>query len=730
MRKILVAVLAAGLCIPLHAQDKYDAKIADLISRMTVEEKFGQLQQLDGEANGDSRPEHFELAKKGMLGSTLNVRGVERVNALQKAALEARLKIPILFAFDVIHGYRTVFPVPLAETASFDPELARSAASIAAAETRASGVRWTFAPMMDISRDPRWGRIVEGSGEDTYLGSVMAAARIKGFQGDDYSAPGKVAACAKHFAGYGAVEAGRDYNGTTISGRNLFDYYFPPFKASVDAGVATFMTSFNDLNGVPSTGNSWLVRGVLKSSWNFDGMVVSDYTSVQELVSHGLAADDADAARLALAAGTDMEMVSRTYAAYGPELLKKGLINEKQLDEAVMRVLRVKFRAGLFDNPYGNTAEEKKVVSAPAYLKAARAAAAKTFVLLKNDNNTLPVKPGVKSILVAGALADDKAAPLGNWTGDGKPEDTPTILSGLQAGAKAAGSSLTYVRGAGPFETDKDDIAAATAAANSADYIIAVIGEDPVMSGEAASRSDLSLPGRQLELVKALQATGKPVAVLLMTGRPVIINWLAENVPAIMEIWYPGSQAGNAVADVVFGKVSPGAKLPVTWLRSVGQIPLYYNHKNTGRPFDATNRYTSKYIDVPNTPLYPFGYGLSYSTFTLSGLALSASTITLADTLTVTGNVTNTGNVTADEVVQLYIRDVAASSTRPVRELKGFTRVTLKPGETKPVKFTLSSRDLGFFGPRMKFITEPGLFKVWLGTSSEGGLESSFFVAE
>jgi beta-glucosidase len=726
MRFLMLAILALAPCA--RAADNTEKKISELIGKMTLEEKLGQLQQLDGSAEGDVPQDYYALAEKGLLGSTLNVRGVKRVNELQRAAMRSRLHIPLIFGFDVIHGYRTIFPVPLGEAASFDTDNAREAASIAADEAYAAGVRWTFAPMVDIARDPRWGRIVEGSGEDTYLGSQMARARVLGFQGTDYSAPGKIAACAKHWAGYGAAEGGRDYNTTNISERNLDEYYFPPFKAAVDAGVATFMSAFNDLNGIPCTGNEWLIRGVLKSSWSFEGFVVSDYNAVKELVNHGLAADEADAARLGITAGVDMEMVSRLYNNHAPELLKKGLITEAQIDEAVRRILRVKFRAGLFENPYAEQKLEDSEILTSEHTMAAKFAAEKSFVLLKNDGGTLPVRDGVKHILLAGALADDQEAVTGSWNGDVRTRDSITIRKGLGEAAKDAGAELTYVRGAGPAASDTDNITEAVEAARNSDMVIAVVGEQQTMSGEASSRADISLPGRQLELVKALVSTGKPVAVLLMTGRPVIINWLAEHAPAVMEIWYPGTMAGRAVADVVFGKVSPGGKLPVTWPLSEGQIPLYYNHKNTGRPFEADNKYTSKYLDITNAPQYPFGYGLSYSTFTISDMKLSADRISKKGNLTVTVNVRNTGDVKADEVAQLYIHKHSGSVTRPVRELKGFKRVTLDPGEMQTVQFTLGPNELGFYGKDLKFAVEPGDFDVWVGTSSEGGNESSFTV--
>ena len=733
MRKLSVVVLLAAalpLCAaaPKAKKPDFEKRISALMAKMTLEEKLGQLQQLDGEANGNYRPEHLELARKGLLGSTLNVRGAKRVNELQKAALESRLKIPILFAFDVIHGYRTVFPIPLGETASFDPQSAELNAAVAAKETRAAGVHWTFAPMVDIARDPRWGRMAEGSGEDPYLGAVMARARVRGFQGGDYSASDKVAACAKHWAAYGTAEAGRDYNTGDVSARTLYETYFPPFKAALDEGAATFMSAFEALNGVPCTGNPWLLRDILKKDWRFDGFVVSDYESVKELVKHGVAQDEPAAAALALKSGVDMEMVSRAYKS-AAELVKKKQIPMSVVDEAVRRVLRVKFRAGIFERPYADEKTDAAVVPVSGEKRqAAYDAALKSFVLLKNDNKTLPLPKTVKTLLLVGALADDKAALLGSWIGDGQAEDAVSILEGVKARAQEAGAELIYARGAGPNPSEKDDVSDAAEAAQEADYIVAVVGEDPFMSGEAASRTDLGLPGRQQELLKALAAADKPLAVVILSGRPVEINWLAENVPAIMQIWFPGTMGGPALASALFGDRQVAGKLPVSWPRAVGQLPLYYNHLNTGRPADPNNKYTSKYLDVPNTPLFPFGYGLTYQDFTLSGLELSASTITARGSVTIAAALRNNGAVRADEVVQVYVQDVVASVARPVRELKAFRRVSVEPGETVKAEFTLGPDELGFYGADLKYRVEPGEFRVWVSTSSEGGLGGSFHV--
>jgi beta-glucosidase len=695
---------------------------------MTLAEKLGQLQQLDGDYQGFARPEHFELARKGLLGSTLNVRGAKYTNELQRAALESRLKIPILFGFDVIHGYRTIFPIPLGEAASWDPAMVERDAAVAAAEARSVGLHWTFAPMVDIARDPRWGRIMEGSGEDPFLGSIMAVAHVRGFQGNDISRPDKIMACAKHFAAYGAAEAGRDYNTVDISERTLREVYLAPFKAAKDAGVASFMTSFNDLNGIPATANSFLLRQVLRNEWKFDGLVISDYTSVKELVPHGLAANDREAAMYALNGGTDMEMVSRTYNQFGEDLVKSGKVSMKTIDDAVRHLLRVKFRLGLFDHPFVDENLEKATLKKPEFLQAARESAIRSFVLLKNERETLPISKNVKRLAVIGALAADKANTLDWWAGDGKPEDSVTILDGIRQKVGTA-TEVRFEAGCELVCDSDKDFGKAVSAVNNSDFAIVVAGETRDISGEAASRSDIGLPGKQLDLVKAIHATGKPYAIVLKNGRPLTINWLAENSPAILETWHSGTMGGAAVADVLFGDANPGGKLPVTFPRSVGQIPLYYNHKSTGRPLEPENRYTSKYLDVPNTPLYPFGYGLSYTKFQISDLRLSKTNIRPKENLLVSVSVQNVGKRSGDEVVQLYIRDVAGSVTRPVRELKGFRRVSLAAGEKRTVEFTLTPKELGALDSNMKFTVEPGEFRVFVGDSSEGGLEGSFTVS-
>jgi len=709
---------------PKNVEQQIDA----LLARMTLEEKLGQLQQLDGEGNGTFRPEHPDLIRKGLLGSTLNVRGAKNTNQLQHVAMdESRLKIPVLFGFDVIHGYRTIFPIPLAEASSWDPALAEQSTSIAARETYSTGLRWTFAPMLDIARDPRWGRITEGAGEDPYLGAAFASARVRGFQGSDYSAPNKILACAKHWVAYGAAEGGRDYNTTEISENTLREVYFPPFKAAVDAGVGTVMSAFNDLNGVPTSANPFTLTRVLRGEWKFEGFVVSDYTSVKELINHGLAANDKDAARAALNAGVDMEMVSRLFNQQGPGLLREGQLTQATIDEAVRRILRIKFRLGLFEHPYVDETLESGALLTSENRAAARAAADRSMVLLKNDRETLPIGKAIHSIAVIGPLADDKRAPLGWWSGDGKPADTVTPLAGIKLKVSPE-TKVSYAKGCDTQGDSTAGFAEAVAAARNSDVALVFVGEPAETVGEAASKSSLDLPGRQMDLVKEIYATGKPTIVVLMNGRPLTIGWVVENVPAVLEAWMGGTESGNAIADVLFGDVNPGGKLPVTWPRTVGQVPIYYNHMNTGRPPDANNRYTSKYLDVPWTPQFPFGYGLSYTQFKITNLQLSAQRIRTGGNLTVTVDVENVGKRPGDEVVQLYIRDTAASMTRPVKELKGFQRVTLQPGQKKHLEFVLRPEHLGFWNREMRFVVEPGEFKVMVGPNSEDLIETKFEV--
>ena len=726
---ILFSLLALATAAPPQRPANVEQRINSLLSQMTLAEKLGQLQQLDGEANGHFRPEHLDLARKGLLGSTLNVRGAQRTNELQRVAVnESRLKIPLLFGFDVIHGYRTIFPIPLAEASSWDPLLAERSAAVAAQEANNAGLRWTFAPMVDIARDARWGRITEGAGEDPYLGAAFARARVRGFQGEDYSATDKVLACAKHWVAYGAAEGGRDYNTTDLSENTLREIYFPPFKAAVDAGVGTLMSSFNSINGIPATGNRFTLTKVLREEWKFDGFVVSDYTSVKEMINHGVAANEEEAAALALNAGVEMEMVSRSYNAFGPKLLEQKKLSQATIDEAVRRVLRIKFRLGLFDRPYTDEAREPNSLLRPESIRLAREIAGRSMVLLKNDRDTLPLNKNISSIAVIGPLADDRRAPLGWWAGDGKEENTITPLEGIKAKVSPQ-TMVLYAKGAEVKDDSTAGFQQAVSIARQSDVAVLFVGETADMVGEAASRSTLDLPGRQLELVQAIHATGKPTIVVLVNGRPLTVGWIVGNVPAILESWMGGSQSGNAIADILFGDVNPSGKLPVTFPRNVGQSPMYYNYLNTGRPPEAENRYTSKYLDVPSTPLYPFGFGLSYTKFKIGNLQLSAPRINANGRLTVSAEVENTGQRAGDEVVQLYIRDVVASMSRPVKELKGFQRVTLQPGEKKRVEFVLDRERLGFWNREMKYVVEPGEFRVMVGSSSADVIEAKFEVS-
>jgi len=727
----LVVVLALLLSTPpssAQRRDDVEKRVNALLAQMTLAEKLGQLQQLAGEGDGNFAPEHLDLVRKGLLGSTLGVRNGGRPNQIQRVAVEeSRLKIPLLFGFDTIHGYRTIFPIPLAEAASWDPSLAERSSSIAAKEAYAAGLRWTFAPMVDIARDPRWGRITEGAGEDPFLGAAFARARVRGFQGEDYSQPGKLLACAKHWVAYGAAEGGRDYNTTEVSEQTLRSIYFPPFKAAVDAGVGTFMSAFNALNGVPTSANHFTLTKVLRDEWKFDGFVVSDYTAVKELIAHGYAANDKDAAWLALNAGVDMEMVSRLFNQHGPELLTEKKWSQATVDEAVRRILRIKFRLGLFERPYVDESLEKTAYLSVDSRAAAREIAGKSMVLLKNDRDTLPLAKTIRSVAVIGPLADDKRSPLGWWSGDGRDDDTVTPLAGIKNKVSNQ-TKVTYAKGCDVLLDDTSGFAEATAAARDSDVAIVVVGEPKDFAGEAASRASLDLPGRQMDLVKEVARVGKPTIVVLVNGRPPAIGWIVDNVPSILEAWMGGTESGNAIADILFGDVNPGGKLPVTFPRLTGQVPIYYNHLNTGRPPVADSRYNSKYIDASWTPQFPFGFGLSYTQFKISNVAISATQIRPDGTIRVTADVENVGKRVGDEVVQLYVRDVAASIARPVKELKGFQRVTLQPGQKRSVEFVLRPEHLGFYNHEMKFVVEPGEFRVMVGSNSQDVIEKTFEV--
>ena len=726
-----------------------EAKITTLLSKMTLDEKMGQLNQytsrweMTGPApQGTNEQQMLGMIKSGMVGSMLNVTGVEATRKAQKLAVEnSRLKIPMIFGYDVIHGYQTMFPIPLAEAASWEPELARKSARIAAVETSASGVQWTFAPMVDIARDARWGRFMEGSGEDPYLGSLFAAARVKGFQGDDLSANNTIAACVKHFAAYGFIEAGRDYNTVEISESTLRNIVLPPFKAAADAGALSFMNAFNEIGGTPSTANVHLLRDILKGEWNYNGLVVSDWNSIGELLIHGVAADKKEAARLAITAGSDMDMEGNCYVPNLKKLVEEGTVDVKLVDDAVRRVLRVKFLLGLFDDPYRYCDEnrEKTQILTQEHLVAAREAAKRSIVLLKNDGGLLPLKKQGQKIALIGELAADKDVPLGSWRAKAITGSAVSLLEGMKS-ALTQPENLQYSEGpvyvsgkslfTVPLEfntTDRTGIDEAVKAAKTADVVVMALGENCFQTGEGRSQTDIKMKGLQQELLEAVFAVNKNVVVVLMNGRPLDISWMAENVPSIVEAWHLGSEAGNGIADVLFGDYNPAGKLPASFPRTLGQVPIYYNHKSSGRPFDGEgNVFWSHYTDAPNDALFPFGYGLSYTTFAYSDLKINAPVISKGEKLQVSVTVKNTGKVAGEEVVQLYIRDLVGSITRPVKELKGFEKISLNPGESKVVNFTLNENDLAFYGADNQLKAEPGDFKLWVGPNSVEGLESSF----
>ncbi|NHC42514.1 glycosyl hydrolase [Bacillus sp. MM2020_1] len=741
--------------VEMSIQDKmivtdYENKINELISKMTLEEKVGQLTQIvpslfgafeeiitklvEGEISFQEfqameKNYHKDEIKEGILGSMGGVTGAEISNELQKIAVEeSRLGIPLLFGLDVIHGYKTIFPIPLAEACSWDMELIEKTAEIAAKETSAAGIHWTYAPMVDISRDSRWGRVAEGAGEDTYLASVIAAARVKGFQGEDLSNAESILACAKHFAAYGGAVGGRDYNTVDMSLQTLHEVYLPPFKAAANAGVATFMSAFNDLNGIPCTVNNYLLTDVLREQFGFKGFVVSDANSIAECVIHGSSVDRKEASKKALLAGLEVDMSHGTYQQDLPEQINNGDIPEEVLNEAVRRVLRVKFHLGLFDNPYRTNKEiEAKTLLAPEHVGVAREMAQRSIVLLKNEDNILPLKKNLKKIAVIGPLADNKKEMLGTWAITGDPEEVVTVLSGIQS-IVDKDTEIVFSKGCEVTGDEGIDFNTAVQIASESDVIIAVVGENADMSGEASSRMDLNLPGRQEDLLKALHQTGKPVVVVLINGRPLAIPWAAENVSAIVEAWQLGIQSGNAVADVLFGDYNPSGKLVATFPYSVGQVPIYYNHSKTGRPAGKV-KFTSKYIDGPAEPLYPFGFGLSYTTFKYENLVIEPE-VTKESLATLYVDVINTGERAGEEIVQLYVSDVVASRVRPVKELKGFKKIMLQPGERRTVTFDLPINNLGFYNEAMEYVVEPGLFKVTVGSNSQAGLDGSFIVVE
>src|SRR3954466_3849019 len=724
------------------ASQAIEKRVDDLLSRMSLQEKLEQLQLLsDGQVT--------DADAAAGVGGVFSLTDPAKINHLQHVAVEqSRLHIPILFAYDTIHGYRTVFPIPLATASSFDPKVAYDDARFGARETAAVGIKQVYSPMVDVSHEPRWGRIAEGNGEDPYLGSVMAAARVKGDQGRSYSAPDKVVASVKHLAAYGQPEGGRDYNTTDMSEQRLRNLYLPPFKAAVDAGADTAMCSFNALNGVPGCANPETETQILKQEWGFDGFVESDYTAVDELracppktpdtgpCGHGVAADGPSAGALALNAGTDMEMVSTNIRDYGAQLMAKGSISVARVNDAVRRILRVKFRAGLFDHPYVDVSKAATAQLRPDAVAAARADAARAMVLLKNDQSTLPLNPAKKTAVI-GPLAKDQHDMLGPWWGQSQDADAVTVYDGIKAQSPGAtyAQACPVVNAEPPAATNDDacgstsGFAAAVATAKAADQVVLALGENREMSGEAAARSTLDLPGYQQQLINAIKATGKPFVVVLFNGRPLTLGAVAQSSPAILEAWFPGVQAGNSVADVLFGRVNPGGKLPASFPQVLGQVPIYYNHEPTGRPCDVTQKYTSRYRDLPTcAPLYEFGYGLSYTTFSVSNLRLDRTSVRPGGTVRASVDVTNTGTVRGDDVVQLYLHDPVASISQPVRRLRGFERVSLAPGARRTVTFTLDKKDFGFYDSQGKFVVEPGEIDLYAGESSAATLTRSFTI--
>ena len=707
-----------------------DRFLDELIGKMTLQEKIGQLTLLtsDWESTGPTmRDTYKQDIAAGRVGSIFNAYTAKYTRELQEAAVEGtRLKIPLLFGYDVIHGHRTIFPISLGEAASWDMEAIEKSARVSAAEASAEGIHWTFSPMVDVARDARWGRISEGAGEDVFLGSKVARARVRGYQGDDLGAVDTVLATAKHFAAYGAAQAGRDYHTVDISERTLRDTYLPPFKAAVDEGVATFMTSFNEYDGVPASGSKFLLTDVLRDEWGFDGFVVTDYTSIHEMVPHGYAKDLAQAGEQALNAGVDMDMQGAVFMENMAKSVEDGRVSQANIDRAVRRVLEMKYRLGLFEDPYrySDEARQEATLYKPEFLEAARDVARKSMVLLKNEGDVLPLAASADRIAVIGPLGNSKTDMIGSWSAAGDRQTRPiTILEGMQARA-GDGVTVEYAKGASyAFEDEgkTDGFAEALALAEKSDVIVAAMGERWDMTGEAASRTSLDLPGNQKALLERLVATGKPVVLVMLSGRPNSITWADENVPAILHAWYPGTQGGHAVADVLFGDYNPSGKLPVTFPRNVGQAPIHYDMKNTGRPIELGEpgaKYVSRYLNTPNDPLYRFGYGLSYTEFGYSPATLSAASMGPGGSITASATITNTGDRAGEEVVQLYVRDMVGSVTRPVQELKGFEKIALEPGEARTVSFTLTPDDLAFTRQDMTRGWEPGEFQLWIAPSS------------
>ncbi|MEB8330334.1 glycoside hydrolase family 3 C-terminal domain-containing protein [Flavobacteriaceae bacterium KMM 6897] len=708
-------------------------KVDSLLSIMTLEEKIGQtvLYSSGWTVTGPTLDKNYtDYLKKGMVGALFNAKSAKYTREMQKIAVEnTRLGIPLLFGFDVIHGYKTIFPIPLGEAASWDLDIMEKTAGIAAAEAAASGLHWTYAPMVDIARDPRWGRISEGAGEDVFLGSAIAKARVKGFQGKDLADVNTVLACVKHYAAYGAALAGRDYHSVDMSERELRDTYLPPFIAATEAGVATFMTSFNEISGIPSSGNDFLLDDVLRGEWEFDGFVVTDYTSINEMVPHGFSKDEKHAGEQAINAGVDMDMQGGIFLNHLKPLVAEEKVSVERINEAARKILSMKYRLGLFEDPYrySNEVREEETIYKAEYMAVAKEAATKSMVLLKNENRTLPLKKNAKIALV-GPLAKDEAHILGSWAAEGDRQGKAiSVYEGLEN--MGILDNIQYAKGCEIDSDSKEGFQAALEAASQSDVVVMVLGESEHMSGEAASRTNIDLPGVQKELIAEIKKTGKPIILVLMNGRPLTLEYEAKTVDAILEAWQPGTMGGAAIVDNLFGIHNPSGKLPVTFPRNIGQIPIYYNMKNTGRPIDPNSPnqdYRSNYIDAPNTPLFPFGYGLSYTDFIYSKVTLNTTKIRFNESLKAFVTIKNNGAVAGEEIVQLYIRDLVGSVTRPVKELKGFKKIMLEPGQEQTVEFTITSKDLRFYNRQMDFTAEPGDFDLFIGTNSDTGNKTSF----
>ena len=733
IKTFALTLMALAVGSVAMAQSDIDQRVEELLQKMTLEEKIGQMNQLSGGY------QFTEMIREGNVGSILNIVDPVEINAVQRAAVEnSRLGIPLLVSRDVIHGFRTIFPIPLGMAATFDPDIVEQGARIAAIEATASGVRWTFSPMLDIARDPRWGRVAEGSGEDTYLDVQMGVAMVKGYQGEDFSDPTSMAACIKHFVGYGAAEGGRDYNTTMISERALRNVYFPAFKACVDAGALTLMTSFNDVDGLPSTGNDWLLRDILREEWGFDGMVVTDWNSSGEMIAHGFAEDLKHATELSINAGVDMDMMSWGFIQHTKSLIEEGKLSMETIDNAVRNILKLKFRLGLFENPYVDVTLARKVAYAPEHLAAAKQCAIESAVLIQNNNNVLPLAKG-STVLVTGPMADAPYDQLGTWAFDGEEQYTVTPLKALATHFNVINApTLSYSR-----DTDTSSFKAAQKAAKKADAIVVCVGEEAILSGEAHSLSNLNLQGAQSQLIAAMRATGKPVVVVVIAGRPLTIERDLAKCDAMLYSFHPGTMGGEALADLIAGEAVPSGKLPMTFLRDAGQAPFYYNHPMTGRPNNGTETLlhdiplkagqtslgcTSYYLDTGYGPLFPFGYGLSYTTFEYANVNLDKYEHNKSDYIHIDFDLTNTGDREATEVVQIYVRDLVGSVVRPVKELKGFMRVTLKPGETKHLMYDLPVSDLAFWNRDMEYVVEPGKFQLWVAGDSASGEPLDFIV--